>query len=400
MADFVSTPRTLPTSVTGSRGPETDIAIRLVEDVKEKVFKYMPSATPLTVFTAKVQGRRTVHQYRYDVLSLDQFPRGSVVGTAALAGDTSIVLAAGEGDKVPRNAVLINLRTEESIYVTAVATDTLTVTRGIGGTTPAGVSVGDTLLFTRAVFEDGSGKGSFKSIKTATDYNFCEIIKTGVAFTGRDLNSDFRGGDDADMTRKWAAIEHLKSIEFMSFFGRRHSLTGSGGHLTTFSGGLDYYVRDNVWDLNDEVPTERAFIEFLEVAMREGQGGYLNGSGTKYLFGSARYMTEISFWAKDRLRYVSDDRLLGIDVKEYLTPHGKVMLVHAPILDEWHKDRAYLIDLNHVAQAVHRGRNTKLYKNIQDPDVDGVEELWMSDVGFQVEAPDSHAVIKGLRLSD
>jgi hypothetical protein len=345
-----------------------------------------------------VQNRRTVSQYKYDVLSLDQFPRGSEVLTAALAGDVSIVLASGEGDKVQANALLINLRTDESIYVTGVSTDTLTVERGFGGTTPQAVNVGDILLFTRAVFQDGTGKGAFKSVKTATDYNYTEILKTGVAFTGRDLNTDMYGGDDPDLTRKWAAIEHLKSIEFMMFFGRRHLRTGT--HYTTFSGGADYFVRDNIWNVNNEVPTERAFIEFLEVAMREGQGGFLNGRGTKYLFGSARWMTEISYWAKDRLRYVSDDRLLGIDVKEYLTPHGKVMLVHTPILDEFHKDRAYLFDLNHIAQTVHRGRNTKLYKNIQDPDLDGVEELWMSDVGAQFEAPDAHAVLKGLRLSD
>lgn len=400
MADFTVNPRAVPTTVTGARGPESDIATRLVADVKESVFKYMPTATPLTVFTAKVQNRRTVHQYKYDVLSLDQFPRGTTASASALAGATTIVLATDDGAKVMAGSLLINLRTDESIYVTTVATDTLTVERGFGGSTPQAVEVGDTFLFTRAVFEDGAGKPAYKSVKTATDYNYTEILKTGVAFTGRDLNTDFYGGDDADLTRKWAAIEHLKSIEFMMFFGRRHSRTGSSGHLTTFSGGADYFVRDNIWNLNDEVPTERGFLEFLEVAMREGKGGFLNGSGVKYLFGSARYMTEISFWAKDRLRYVSDDRLLGIDVKEYLTPHGKVMLVHAPILDEFHKDRAYLFDLNHIAQTVHRGRNTKLYKGVQDNDIDGVEEIWMSDVGAQFEAPDAHAIIKGLRISD
>lgn len=398
MADFSPSPRAVPTTVTGSRGPETDISTRLVADVKEKVFKYMPTATPLTVFTAKVQGRRTVHQYKYDVLSLDQFPRGTEVSTTYDSDDTSIVVASGTGSQVPTNAVLVNLRTDESIYVTGVSTDTLTVERAFGGTTGQGMVAGDVLLFTRAVFEDGAGKPSYKSVKTATDYNYTEILKTGVAFTGRDLETEFYGGNDPDLTRKWAAIEHLKSIELMMFFGRRH--LRSGTHLTTFSGGADFFVRDNIWNLNDEVPTERAFIEFLEVAMREGQGGFLNGSGVKYLFSSARWMTEISFWAKDRLRYVSDDRLLGIDVKEYLTPHGKVLLVHTPILDEFHKDRAYLFDLNHVAQTVHRGRNTKLFKNVQDNDIDGVEEFWMSDVGAQYEAPDSHAILKGLRLSD
>jgi hypothetical protein len=112
VADFAPSPRTAPTTVTGSRGPETDIATRLIADVKEKVFKYMPTATPLTVFTAKVQGRRTVHQYKYDVLYLDQLPRGTEVSTTYDSDDTSIVVASGTGVQVPTNALLINLRTD------------------------------------------------------------------------------------------------------------------------------------------------------------------------------------------------------------------------------------------------------------------------------------------------
>lgn len=400
MAGFNPNPRAEATTVTGNRGPENENSVRLVADVEDKIYRWMPSATPLQVLTGKVKGSRTVHQYKFDVLSQDEMPRVVELSEAALTGDTSLVVLADQSDRVPTFAVLINLRTEESVYVTQVtnSTDTLTVERGIGSV-QQDMQAGDRLFFSRAVFEDGTGKGDFKTVQVDDDYNYTEIVKTGYGFTGRQENTEFYGGSDVDSTRKWAGIEHLKSLEYAFFFGRRHLRTNATGHLATFTGGIDFFIKSNIWNVQGTDPTEDAFLELLEEAMRWGKGGNLQtGSATKYLFSSSRWLTKFNRWGHDKIRITQSEKTLGIKLMEYQSPHGNVILVKTPILDYYHPDRAYLLDLNHIDKVNHRGRGTRLMKNIQDPDLDGMEEMYQSDTGAQVTLEASHTVFKGLGL--
>lgn len=398
MADFNTSPRSDATTVTGTRGPENENSVRLVADVEDKIYLWMPAATPLTTFTSKIKGSRTAHQYKYQVLSLDEFPRAVTLNTAALTSDTSLVVDSGQGARVPTFAVLLNLRTQESVYVTTVSTDTLTVERGIGST-QLDMAAGDTLVFTRAVFEDGTGKGDFKTVQVDDEYNYTEIIKTGYGFTGRQENTEFYGGSDVNTTRKWAGIEHLKSIEYMMFFGTRHLRTNASGHLTTFSGGADYFIKSNVWNLGGSVPSEKAFTEAMEEGLRWGKGGFLAaGAAKKFFFASTRWITEINSWAHDRIRIVQSEKTLGIKLMELTLPFGTVFLVQTPVLDQYFPDRAFLFDLNHVDKVIHQGRGSRLMKNIQDPDLDGFEEQYQADVGAQFTLEASHMSFKGLSV--
>ena len=86
----------------------------------------------------------------------------------------------------------------------------------------------------------------------------------------------------------------------------------TGTHIRSMSGGLEYFIKSNYWNLAGKRPTERAFVEFLEEAMRWGKGGRQNGSGVKWLFHSARWGTEIEFWAKDRLEMKTLEKVMGL----------------------------------------------------------------------------------------
>jgi hypothetical protein len=399
MADspaFAGIPRTDATTVTGARGPEDENSVRLVDDVEDKIYWWLPQATPLITLSSRLKGSRTAHQYKFDVLSLDVFPRSVKLNEAALVDDTDLVFQSGQGARVPTYAVLLNTRTGESVYVTAMSTDTATVERGIGSS-QVDMAAGDTLIFTRAVFEDGSGKGDFKTVQVDNDYNYTEILKTGYGFTGRQQNTEFYGGSDVNSTRKWAGIEHLLSREHQFFFGTRHLRTNASGHLTTFSGGLDYFVTSNIWNLDGTVPSKKLFNEAMEVGLREGKGGYLQaGSAKKFLFASTRWISEINNWAEPFIRIEQSEKTLGLRLMSLTLPFGTVMLVHTPVLDRFFPDRAYLVDLNHFDKVTHRGRGNRIVRNIQNNDVDGMEEQYVSDEGAQITLEQSHMIFKGL----
>ena len=86
----------------------------------------------------------------------------SLLAAAMLSTDTSLTITTGDGVLFPAVPFHITI-TDEILEVTAVATDTFTVTRAVEGTTAAAHSVGDTveLRITAAIIrglERGAGR--------------------------------------------------------------------------------------------------------------------------------------------------------------------------------------------------------------------------------------------------
>lgn len=395
MAEFNPAPRTAPTMVTSTRGPENQNTARVVVDMEDEILLYQPEATPLLTLTGKMRRKREAVNYRFEYLEKDEMPRSLEVTAAADSNDTAISVVAGEETRVGIGSVVINLRTGENILVNALPTSGSlgTVVRGIGGGA-ANIEVGDVLLAAFNAYEDGAGLGPLKSIQEFNYYNFTQIIRTPFGFTGRDLQTELYGGRDEMTETKWQAIEHKKSIEYAMGFGKRHTRTGT--HIQTFTGGVDSWITTNRWNVEGVSLTERAFVDFLEVAMKWGKGGNQNGSGTKYLLASSRWLTEINAWVGDRLRYKPLDESIGFSAMEYASPHGNVELLRWPLLDYFHPDRAFLLDLNHIRYVYLRGRDTKLFVDRQANDIDGKTNEYISDVGVQVNFEHAHAALFGL----
>jgi len=398
MGGFTPVPRTDPTIHTGVRDTY-NVNGRIVDDVFPEVLMWMPSAAPLTVITTLLKKTRTVSHYKFDVFSKDELPRKLVVAGAETSGTVTIDVSTGQGVRAAINYVLMNTRTREQVLVTAVSTDALTVTRGLGGVQEA-MDAGDILEFQAAIFPDGSAKGTYKSVKEDTDYNYTEIIRTGFGFTRRDANTAQHGGKDPQLERKAQGIEHAKSIEYRFLFGKRHSLVdGTSGRLQTFSGGLEYFIKTNNWDLNGNVPTIDAIYEYLETAMVYGKGGNMEGMGRKWLLCSPRWLSVFANLVGDQVRYSNVDARVGMKVGFFDSPHGTLVLVRHPLLTGQHADMAIMLDMQHVRKVVFEGGDTRLLRDREDPSVDGSEEEYLSDIGLQVELEAAHGIIRGLPLA-
>jgi hypothetical protein len=398
MPDFEPNPRTDPTIITAYRGPEDHVADRVVVDMQDRVLLYMPSATPFLTITGGIKGKRKAVNRRFEWLEKDYKPR-TVLDTAGITPTgATLTVSDADGDKLAANDIIKNTRTGDIALVTAEAAGSVTVTRAIGGAGQVGVA-GDTWLILGSSYPDNSEIGTFKSITEYPEFNYTQIFRTPFGFTGRDLVTELYGGNDKMTETKWQGVEHKRSIEYSLLFGKRHLIAASAPtHERTFTGGLEWGINTNVWDVNDVSLTKRSFDEFLEEALRWGDGGYLKGVGTKYLFHAARWGTEINSWADDKLEYRVLDKQYGMKATEYVSPHGRVMLVHAPILDENNKDMAFLVDVNHVDYVYLRQRDTKLLSDREANSLDGEAYEYFSDVGLQVEFEQSHAILKGLSV--
>src|SRR5688572_23391499 len=211
MADFTPNPRALPTGVTGTRGPENVDTARVIADIAEDIYWYMPQAYPFQTLSRKLTGKRTVTQRRFDWFYKDEYPRNLELTAVATAATTTLTVSAATAPFSSTRFMYRNTRTGERVLVTSgAATTAPVVTRGFANSVAQDMEAGDILSYVASVYEDGEGKGTFKSTKEQYDFNYCQIVKTPYGWTGRQLNTDMYGGSDVDTERKAQSIEHAK----------------------------------------------------------------------------------------------------------------------------------------------------------------------------------------------
>jgi hypothetical protein len=106
-------------------------------------------------------------------------------------------------------------------------------------------------------------------------------------------------------------------------------------------------------------------------------------------------VTSLEFFGREKIKTRNGEDTFGLTIKDYTTSHGTVAIVKSQVLNEISPDTAFLLDLNHVRFVVHQGRDTKLWEAIQGNDIDGDEELLMTDFGLELTLEAAHSVIKG-----
>jgi len=399
MGDFEPNPRTEPTSVSGYRGPEDLLSNRVVADMKDKILFYQPEATPFLTLTGKIKGKRKAFNLKFEWLEKDLEPRKVTVNGAQTDVDTTIEFVAADISKLAVNDIVRVVRTTEVFLVTAVNTTDVTAVRAIGGGGAAMLD-GDVCVIIGNSYPDNSTLGTPKSIQEFAKFNYTQIFRTPFAFSGRDIVTELYGGDDVGVETKWQGIKHKRSIEYAMFFGKRHLIAAAGGtKQRTMTGGLEWSIETNVWNVSGTSPNSRVFNEFLEEGLRWGKGGrQQGGAAKKYLLCSSRWLTEINSWAEQKLEYRVLDSSIGFAAMEYKSPHGIVYLVPSPLLDEFHPDYAFLVDMNHVDYVYLRNRDTKLLSGREENDRDGEAYEYFSDCGLQVEDERSHALLKGISV--
>lgn len=401
---FTPTPAPPPTTHAGQRGPNDAVSSkRLKADVSDTLLLTEPNTTPAAFMVGKLRERRTATQFEFTWLEMRPYPR-DITLTADYAGGSapgtaiSFTVSAADAAKLTPNMIIRDLKYGQLYLVTSVSGTTVNALANIGGSgndTGFGPTSTDAAMaIINTAYRDGADIGETRTVIDQPVTNYTQIFRTPYDWTGRQLNTEFYGGSDKTVVRRWAAVEHAKSMEWSLFFGKKAILTDSGsGKLITTTGGLLNHISTNIYDVQGNALDEQNFVKWLEHAMVYGDGGNLNGRGVKYLFASPRICTDIQYWAADRLRHTPIDKQFGLWAEDFETAHGMVRIVRTPSLRAPYGSYAFLCDMNHLRYVAHRGRDTKLYEDREQPGVDGEKEELLSDVGWQIEIEEAHGAI-------
>lgn len=207
------------------------------------------------------------------------------------------------------------------------------------------------------------------------------------------------GGTDLNVTRKLQGIEHMKDIERAFLFGERaeHLTTTAAPKAATthprrMTGGMVSFISTQVKDAGAEV-TETEFEDWLEDLFRYG-------SASRLLMCSAKWVSIINGWARGKLQIVPKDTTYGINLKEYLSGHG-TLLIHKHKLLEGaiYGGYAIAVDIEDVMyrflSANGENRNTKLRIDIGVAGTDARTDEYMTECGLHLVNEEKHGYIYG-----
>lgn len=310
------------------------------------------------------------------------------------AGDVSLVVA--DGALVPKFALVYVPRTAEIFRVSSVSSNTLTVVRGVAGTTAAALVDGDTLILLDSAYAENQTSGDISFKNTTFDYNYTQISREPYGNSRTEQGTMKYGIDNSyDRKKKLALIKMLRRNNGTMWLGQR-SIDTTNGYRTT-GGVLSFIDSANVYDVNENL-TQAEF----EYWMRKYALAYNNTKKT--LFCGSKLIERINSWASSKQIITSTSSVVtfGLSVKTYTTAWGDLDIVYEPYFDELTAGTSSLssygvaLDLDYIKFVYLQNGVLKAYDDIQENDRDGRKGEWLMEFGVKVEVPKAHAIIRGV----
>jgi Family of unknown function (DUF5309) len=198
--------------------------------------------TQFTTFTMNTPTTETTRE-KVNWRESEYFPR--LVTNSAIYTNvaTTIVLTAGHGANVRVGDVLRNMAMGDAMWVTAVATDTLTVVRNVGTKAGAAGAVGDTFLIMSNAAAQGADFGQTAVFVPTLGFNYTQIFRHGYTFSRTATAVEYYGRGEPEQESAVKAVEHKRSLEYSGFWGARDVKTDPAtGEPTGFAGGMVEFV--------------------------------------------------------------------------------------------------------------------------------------------------------------
>lgn len=368
--------------------------VRSTEDVEqnirplhwdEKVFELDPNANPFLRITSKI-AKKEVTDPHFNWFEDSLLAEWDLITNNAGVGSTLHVdhreyFSSGDLLKIPSTG-------EMMLVLTAVGSGAgnIVVERGVGTTPVIGINGSGTavdVFILGNASSEFSGKPEIKSRKKDVVYNYTEIVKTPFGISGTANATTYRTGNDLANQRAKNAIEHSKKLEKISIFGER-GYDMLDGKIRRYTAGVLSFINSNVYTA--PLLTEAGWDDFLEVLFRKG-------SSKKIVFCSSGIIKTVNSWVKGHLQTYPKDKTYGVSVYEYICPFGSVGLVnHKEVLTNAYSGYAIGLDMEKVKFRPLKGRGTRLYKNVQERDVDGEVDQYMTEYGIQLVNEECHGL--------
>jgi len=347
-----------------------------------------PNKNPLTVLMNKLSGGENTGSPKFEWLEDILAPKtltGDAIGYSS--GSTTMGLASGQGAKVAAFDIIKNPTSGEQILVTAVSTDTLTITRAFGVTAAGAIAANQPLLIIGNANKENASVRDILATAVTAKYNYAQIFRTPLGFSRVLKNSELYGGDYKSGQLKKKGIEHATEMERMYIFGEPNEVQSSdGGRWTT--AGIDYFLQANRYDAGGSL-SYTTFLDFAQQVFRYGT------QGSRLMIAAPVIISAVDAMSASRLMTQVGGTMFGVHVSKVQTSHGEFMLVKHPLLSEtaFFNERAFALDMDKLKDRPFTGAKTQLRTNIQAPDQDGEKHEYLTQSGLQLVNQEASGVL-------
>lgn len=382
------------TNITGARTTENITQARRVVDMADQICLLDPDIGPfLTILKKLKKDTRKCFSPKVEWLEDQLLANASTITTAiSAASETAVAVADGsifrEGDVINVPAV------GENMLVTKVSGNTLTVTRGYGTqTAAAAIAAQSQILNLGSAMPENSKDRGAKSTQEAAKFNYTQIFRTPAALSNTEQASKLYGGKDRAYQRRKTMQEHKRDIALALYFGQRKEDT-TGGQVRRTMGGLTSYLADGNVIAFDKANAPLTYQDFDE---RVAYNAFLHGSQNKLLIAGPKLYRAINGWAVNNLvTEVGADQTYGLNVRKLITSYGEMAVVYDKLLaGDTYSGYGMVLDMDYARYCYLDGRDTKLNVDIQNNDVDGVIDEYLTECSLELKCPDAHVLITG-----
>lgn len=354
-------------------------------DMADRILLLEPDAAPLTQISKSITRTKTGNP-KFSWMEDELDPRFDV--TTGTFTNVATTIAVTNGGYFRAQQMVLVPRTGEVFRVSSVAANNLTVIRGIGSTAVAGNS-GEELLILNTAQPEGDASKAAVSRNPSVVTNYTQIFRTEWDATETERHSEFEGTDDWDHQALKHGIEHRKDIEYGLMMGRPSETTSGTTALRT-TGGFNHFVATNVTDVGGTM-TETEFFFALRPCFRYG-------AKEKWALAAQLPVDVINTFPRGKLEVRQGESTFGLRVMQYISPHGTINVVTHYLLEgATFGGQIWIMDTDVVKyrflQNKRGGRDTNLRENIQNNDVDGRKDEWLTEAGLQFGLEKRHGKI-------
>lgn len=172
-------------------------------------------------------------------------PYSSKLIASAEANTTATSITVDKGAVVEPSSVIMNTKTNEYMFVSAVSGNTLTVVRGFAESTAAAVTQNDELLYLGTAKKEGSLAPNPKYRRGVPRMNYSQIFRNGWGTTRTAEHIKFITGNKATENKEDAVSMHAQDIEMALLLGRKSLNQVDGSEVLSTMDGLTSIVKNN-----------------------------------------------------------------------------------------------------------------------------------------------------------
>lgn len=304
-------------------------------DFASAILQINPTGTALVLALSSGMGKTTAQDTIFH-----WFEDSHQAGRAAtVSGGTTTTVVVDDGSQYVPNQILLNEETGEIMMATAIVGNSLTVIRGLAGTTVVSI---DGTMHVQSIgnaHEEASPMPTAITQQGSPRFNYTQIFRNAWAISGTAKAVKFNTGSRLAKNKRDCAMYHAEDMERAMIWGRKH-ITSINNKPFRMTDGIISQIEQFgglVEDVTDgTTPGNYSWLLFDDFMMRLFANNVKGQPNERLAIGGNKWLAGLSQMTRlDGTYQISQgESVLGIKVTTIENAFGTLKVMTHPLFNE------------------------------------------------------------------